>query len=1378
MAERRWTAEQLSAIETRDKTLLVSAAAGSGKTATLTERIIRSLTDREHPTTIDSMLIVTYTNAAANELREKIRVALEGAVKEHPEDEGLLRQLMMLPSARIKTIDSFCNDVLKANATAVGLSPRYRISTGAECDILAASIIDGLIDSVYSGDEPDIATAEEFDRLAECLTESRRTERLSDVLKYIYDVAETSLEGVGILRRHADVYDPKCFTTVEKSPHGAYLMGRLHLMAEHYLNALLRYRRELLSDDLGPVYLPTVESDIALMQALLSCKDYETARVAVEKLCFSSIIKQKKKSPVMEDYFDFRTKMREDLKSYKKLFLYSTEEFCELYASLYEIFGTLCKFLFAFDGIFSEEKRQRGIVSYHDLERYTYKALWDGDERSEVAKSLSASFSQIYIDEYQDVNALQDKIFEAVSTPKNRFMVGDIKQSIYGFRSARPEIFASMKAAYPPLSESVGDTATIFMSSNFRCDKGIVDFTNEIFDKMFGLFHESIGYQEGDRLGYAKIQKTEPPYRRPSVIITENKKYSDGMPLTNTELVARKIHELISTDTLNSGEPIKPSDIAIILRGNGKIADYAEALEKYSIKVEIAAGERFFGTPEVLLTLSLLHAIDNPKRDIYLAALMCSPLFAFDGTELAKYRSDSTDEPLYDSLLRAAADGNDKKLVRFLDTLNRYRDASEGMPVDRLIYRLYHETGLLALASRQGGRKNLMLLYDHARSFEAGAFKGLYNFLTYIDNVISGKEKSEFDEKRAGDDPNAVKIMTAHSSKGLEYPIVFFAGAESRLHSGGTKDGPERWVRYSEELGIAVKLRTEEGNVRINNPVNEAINEFSKDKEFEEELRVLYVILTRARERLYVVGESPKKDIDDYKNHLRIVSENLSQYSAMKLGTYLDIIIASVGGGEVVTERREEASLLNADIDALGASKQAEFDELIKRLNAEEQADFDKPIKQINAEERADFDKPIKQLNAEEQADFDELVKQLDATEQTGRGDTESAEKAINSEGLAEQMSFDDDAENQVESDAKTEGFNLAGSTDGQEKSDETTREIDSEEDAERQARYDELARELTERFTFEYAEKLMTVLPEKLSVSALTPTVFDSAYDSAVELSFGAHDEALQPDDENLNGENLGKMQENVNLGLQNSAKNEKFALDDSKEIFENAKESEHFSDGAIDGAPAEKLQDRKNTLPKFMEGSPAEESAKRGIATHYFMQFCNLGRFATDGSRRELDRLVTEGFISKADGERVRVRELEAFRRSALLRNMLGATEIYRELRFNLYMPAALFTEDEEKREFYSDRKVLVQGVIDCIYRDEHGGLHLVDYKTDRLTREERENRALAEKKMRDAHSLQLSYYALAIKEMFGAEVESISVYSLQLGDEIKIFNVLDKK
>lgn len=1339
MAERRWTAEQLSAIETRDKTLLVSAAAGSGKTATLTERIIRSLTDREHPTTIDSMLVVTYTNAAANELREKIRVALEAAVKEHPEDEGLLRQLMLLPSAKIKTIDSFCNDILKANATAVGLSPRYRISTGAECDILAASIIDGLIDSVYSGDETDIATAEEFDRLAECLTESRQTEKLASVLKYIYDTAETSLEGVGILKRHTDTYDPAGFTTVEKTPHGAYLMGRLHMMAEHYLNALLRYRRELLADDLAEKYLPIVESDIALMHTLLKPQDYEEARLAVEKALFVRISTTKKRSSVMEDYSSFRAKMREDLKSYKKLFLYSTEEFRELYAALYEIFGTLCKFLFAFDSIFTEEKRQRGIVSYHDLERYTYKALWNGEERSEVAKSLSASFSQIYIDEYQDVNALQDKIFEAVSTQRNRFMVGDIKQSIYGFRSARPEIFASMKAAYPPLSESVGDTATIFMSSNFRCDKGIVDFTNEIFDRMFGIFHESIGYQEGDRLGYAKIQNAEPPYRRPSVIITENDTYSDGSAPTNTEVVAKKIHELITSDTLNSGAPIKPSDIAIILRGNGKIKDYAEALEKYSIKVEIAAGERFFATPEVLLTLSLLHAIDNPKRDIYLAALMCSPLFAFDGTELAKYRMAGGNEPLYDSLVRAAREGeHDQKLCRFLDTLNRYRDASEGMPVDRLIYRLYHETGLLALASRQGGRKNLMLLYDHARSFEAGAFKGLYNFLTYIDNVIYGNEKSEFDEKRAGDDPNAVKIMTAHSSKGLEYPIVFFAGAESRVHSGGGNDGPARWVRYSEELGIALKLRTEAGNVRINNPVNEAINEFSKDKEFEEELRVLYVILTRARERLYVVGESPKKDIDDYKNYLRIVSENLSQYSAMKLASYLDIIIASVGGGVVASERQEELFGQKEDADALGAREQADLEKLKKDIYAvglRRQALVDELAKRMNTADHADG-----------RIDIDELLEQMSA---------EGTEDPIYSEGLTEKIN-----------------------TKGQARSDAEMREPDSEEDNEKQARSDELARELVERFNFEYPEKLMTVLPEKLSVSVLTPTVFDSAYDGTVELSFGAQDEVLQIDDENAIGENSEKSLENVSFDLQNTAKNEKNAFDGAKEDFKNVEKSDYLEECLTDGTLAEKLQDRKNTLPKFMEGSRAEESAKRGIATHYFMQFCNLERFAMEGSRRELDRLIAEGFISKADGERVRIRELEAFRRSTLLRNMLGATEIYRELRFNLYMPASLFTEDEEKREFYSDKKVLVQGVIDCIYRDERGELHLVDYKTDRLTREERENRALAEKKMRDAHSLQLSYYALAIKEMFGSDVASISVYSLQLGDEIEIFNVLDKR
>ena len=1207
MAERRWTKEQLSAINTRRKTLLVSAAAGSGKTATLTERIIRSLLDKDDPVTIDSLLIVTYTNAAASELRQKISAALEAAVKANPDDEELLRQLMMLPSAKIKTIDAFCNDLLKNNATSVGLSPRYRISTGAECEILSSSILEGLIDAAYNGEVAEIGTPAEFDTLAECLTDTKHTEELSEVLKFVYDKCQSSLEGTAILEKLTELYNPEKFTSVDETVHGKYIVDRLTAAAEHYISVFSSYRRRLESGSEKEVlYLPTVDADIDMLTRIKKADSYGAKREAILDFYLTRIKTVRDKTPLMEDFAEYRKIMREDIVDYKRLFLYSIDEWRELYSSLYMVLTTLCKFIFTFDRLFTEEKRQRGIVSYSDLERYTYKCLWKDGERTDIAKNLAASFTEIYIDEYQDVNALQDKIFEAVAKPNNRFMVGDIKQSIYGFRSARPEIFAKMKSTYPPLDKAEGDEASIFMSSNFRCDRGIVDFTNRIFDKMFALIGDSIGYQEGDRLGYAKLHDTEPEYRAPRIVVAENHSYTtDG--ISAEDAVALKIKELIAEGRLDSGEPIKPSDIAIIFRTTRALERYAEALSREGIPTEISVPEDFFMTPEVLLTLSFLYSIDNPRRDVYLAGLMCSPLFDFDGAELAEMRLSEEAETLYESLVRYTAARPDYRKGReFLARLNYYRSVAEGTAVDRLIYRIYHETGLLSLASRQGGRKNLMFLYDHARSFESGAFRGLYNFLSYIDNIISGKISAEFDERRAGTESNAVKLITAHSSKGLEYPVVFFVHANKKMAgTAGGVDSKERWISYSEEMGISLKLRTPSGLARVNNPVSYAITQFAKEKDFEEELRVLYVILTRAREMLYVVGESPKKDIDEYKNYIRLMSENLTSYSAKQLSTYLDVVLAGTGGAGYSPEE-------------------------------------------------------ILESQTEERGGLDILC------------------------GI-EGSSLDD-------------GFTMSESL-------------------------GDLTERLTERFVYKYDEPFMTELPEKMSVSRITPTVLDGVDDATVDLI----DEVIELSDE--------------------------------------------------EGNPVVK-DEEKDTLPKFMTGTDAEESAKRGIATHYFMQFCNLEHFTNHGAEAELKRLLDNGYLSEKDGERVRISELEAFRRSMLLRNMLGAKNLYRELRFNIRLPAKYFTEDEERRLAYEGKSVLVQGVIDCIWQDGAGDYHLVDYKTDRLTWEERKNRALGEARMREAHTLQLSYYALAIKEMFGKAPKSISLYSLHLGDEIKLQNIFEEK
>ncbi len=1176
MGERRWTDEQLSAIDTRDRTLLVSAAAGSGKTATLTERIIRSLTDAKSPVDIDSLLVVTFTNAAAAELREKLSSALEAAVRRAPGDKRLLRQLFMLPAARIRTIDSFCAEVLRANCDRVGVPPSYRIADTAECELLSAAIADGLIESVYRGELPEIASPEEFEELADCLTDSKRTEELSDVFRFVRARCDSSELGAESLLPLVEIYNPESFTTAGESRYGSYILERTREMASHYKNAYMHYEREFsCGSESERKYLDVISSDTSLLRAAEAAKTWSDMRdVLVGFELARKPAVRKDKTERMERFSALRDMMKDELTEYSAYYSYTDGDMRTLFFGLHRLLSVLYRFTAKFDAVFSEEKRRKGALSYADVERYAYRCLVENGEPTDIAKNLREQFSAIYIDEYQDVNSLQNSIFEAISRSDNRFMVGDIKQSIYGFREARPEIFAEMKSSFPSLEESFpGGGASVFMSKNFRCDRAIVDFVNSVFDKAFSLMGESIGYNEGDRLEYAKLHDTEPEYRFPEICMLDRpKRGDDGQtePVSGPDAVAARIEELLCDGVLDSGERIAPSDIAVILRNaSGKDTLYAEALERRGIPVKISGERDFFLSSEVLLALSLLNSIDNPRRDIYLAALMCSPLFGFSADELYIIRRGGEGETLYESLASyCAAHPEYERGGRFIERLSYYRAISEGVGVDVLIYKLYHETGLLALAAKSGGKDNLMLLYDYSRSYEAGAFCGLYNFISFINNILD--KKTSFDDKRESESANAVKIVTAHASKGLEYPIVFFAEAGSRFTN---RDKANRLV-FAENFGISLRLRTPSGLALVNNPVQDIINHYVYRKLYEEELRVLYVALTRAREQLYVIGTAPIEDRERYIDKLKVLRENLSPYSVRGLSSSLEVMLTLSGVSPSLPE-------IFADVDYLSV----------------------KPLPKY-AEQSA---KP-------------------------------------------------------------------------------TEKELG------------ELAHELAYRFSFKYPSGHLTSLPEKMSVSRTSPTVLD-----------GTEGEQYFP----------------------------------------------------------ERREERR--LPTFAEGAGAAESARRGIATHYFLQFCDLENLAEFGAKSELLRLTEKGFISKKDSERVRLDEIELFRASGLFSDMRRAKRLYREFRFNVRLPASIFTEDDERRRAYKDETVLVQGVIDCILEYPDGSLGLFDYKTDRLTREELSERALAEKKLRDSHKLQLSYYAMAVERIFGKCPSRVAIYSLPLGDTV---------
>ncbi len=1190
MSERKFTAVQRLAIDTKDKTLLVSAAAGSGKTATLTERIISSLLDEKNPKDISSILVVTFTNAAAGELRERIAAALSGAVRAG--NTRLVRQLHMLPAASICTIDSFCASLLRENAERVGINPSFRIADEAEAELLLLSVLEGLVNSIYDGQRPDIATPEQFAELCYALTDAKNPSGIYEVFEHIYEKLISNEDGVKSLIPLTNIYKNEADLPPEERKYGKYIMELTRSYAEHYLRCIADIVDPSPDMKGQPRLSALIESDGEFLNSLRTAESYESARKILSDMRFSPKPQLKDAPSACDDYFFMREKLKDEARSiYNKFFLYTGDAWRTLYLGLYEKLSVFYRFLIAFDEAFATEKKRRGICRYSDIERYAYECLWQSGERTEVAAAVAQRYTDVYIDEYQDVNNLQNKIFEAISRPDNRFMVGDIKQSIYGFRSARPEIFAGMRAEFTPIEKAEGEQrATIFMSQNFRSDSGIIDFTNRVFDKIFSTFGKSIGYESADRLAYAKLSFDAKVY--PTLTVFEKGEMASGtddsdadgqqMGRAEPRAVAKKISELLSSGTLADGSPIKPSDIAIVMRSiRGRADAYSEALAELSVPAEVVESKNFFLNSEVLLALCLLNSIDNPRRDIYLAGLMRSPIFDFSADELVRIRHRSGEHTLYDSLKKYVRENPDyERGVKFLKTLSGYRDIAEGMNVHSLIAKLFRETSLLSLAG-DGSRENLVLLYDMARRYEGSEFKGLYSFISYINNVIN--KKTRFDDGGSRELGDAVKIVTVHGSKGLEYPIVFYVDTGRKISD---KDARARAV-YSEDFGIAMYLRSCDGLALVKNPIREVINAENSRKNFEEELRVLYVALTRARERLYISGER-ERGSDGYDADIALTRRSLDAYCASHIKSHLSVMLASG----------------------------VEYDEYVG--NDESECCSQKP--------------------------------------------TESKEKVTKNEKIIEQTLEDD-------------------------------------------ALYDEL----TARFRFVYPDKYLTEIPEKLSVSSLYPEVLDGADDRAATLDgYDTEDEPLH----------------------------------------------------------------KKKIVPRFIGGrSRAELSALSGIATHLYMQFCDIERLVALGAEAELGRLVEKEFLSEEQASAVRLDEIEAFRRSELVSRMRGAKNLWRELRFNIRLPAESFTRSPERAEAISGKKILVQGVIDCIIENADGELCLLDYKTDRLTEAELADKNSAREKLTRRHARQLSYYKSAVAQIFGKAPASVEIYSLPLGDTVPI-------
>lgn len=931
----KWTKAQETAINTHGKTLLVSAAAGSGKTATLTERIIRSLM-QEDGLNISRMLIVTYTRAAAAELKVKISRALSAALSENPKNHRLAEQMMMLESAKICTIDSFYFDIVKSNFARLGLSGSLRIVDSAEMTLLYRSEMETLIDDFY-------AEREGFTDFMDHFVHVRGADQSVDIFLSIYQSLLSYQSGVEKLREYSDKLKNAASNAFLLTDYGISTARPISQNALEYavraLEAACDFFASAEDARLLTNYAPAFQNDLRTAKETLDAikeGHYEKAREILggyEKLSLKAI--RGEKDEYVSYLKDLRTRITKLFEKLKEdYFSLSQEEISSLMRSTAEVVDELYALLHEFDCRLNKEKQERGICDFSDIRRYVLKLLIDENGApTDIARDYKERFDEIYIDEYQDVDEMQDCIFNAISTPTNRFMVGDIKQSIYGFRGADSEVFARYKSTLPLLESdkpSDADGCSIFMSNNFRCDKSIIDFSNLVSSYLFSNCGESIGYRKEDDLIFSKALPHE-DYKSPKVTIAltgvsagmaedESEDAEEEKIYYEAEYIAAEISRLLSSETKADGSEIQPRDIAILMRQSADTEILSKILAREGIPSQSVDRSNFFENPDILLMLSLLSTIDNPRRDISLAGTLRSPFYDFSFDDLITIRrSAESSLSLYDALEQYATSGDSAlchKCGDFIRSLTYWREKAMALPVDKLIQKLYREFSVLSLA--KDNQENLLRLYEYARSFEANSFHGLYSFIAYINEIIESGAKLEKDS--AGAESNAVHLITIHHSKGLEFPVCFLYGMGKRFSDRFKSNR----IQFERSLGLGLQLHDSTGFAYTDTPVRKAIIDKKILLEREEEMRVLYVAMTRARERLYLTAKVPSPE--KLENRIRSYVEFGKAYGIYSSGSYLEWIFSAIkAGGESDCYRIEK-------IEATRSSLQETKTEAVKEI--------------------------------------------------------------------------------------------------------------------------------------------------------------------------------------------------------------------------------------------------------------------------------------------------------------------------------------------------------------------------------------------------------------------------------------------------------------
>ncbi len=866
MSERQWTDPQGHSIEGRGGSVLVSAAAGSGKTAVLVERVIRRITAEENPVDVNRLLVVTFTRAAAAEMRQRLSDALAKKIAEHPEDERYQKQQLLLPQAAITTVDGFCAQLLRQQAANAGLPPRFKVAEESEAAVLAARALDEVLEESYT--KRDTA----FLALAAQLGGQRDDNGLREAVREAYTFMQAQPFPEKWLKQQLDAYTAviPLEDTGWMQPIWKELSFTLAACAYQLASAALK------AEACGIIpyadHLRVEQMQLENLQKALCEGDYDSRIAQLTAFSFDRLPAVKVADAVQQEVKGAIQKLRDGIKKkLKKLLdsLFTGDEVRADLAALAPMAEALGELVRQYTERYTALKRQKKLLDYGDLEHECLRLLLDSEtgERTPLARELSAQYDEIMVDEYQDTNAAQDALFRALSRDEsNLFMVGDVKQSIYGFRLAMPDIFTSRRDVYNPYNaENPQFPATITLENNFRSRENVTDTVNFLFRQLMQASVGGVDYNEREALVYSAGYQEAQGFDTEWLMLDRSLAGEDcpSVEVAEARAIAHRIREqmdTLSVRTKDGTRPLEYGDICILLRYRRTMPIYIKELSRLGIPVGAEGSGTLLSTPEVRTALALLRTIDNPLREIELTALMLSPLYGFTADDCARLRllvrGDEKKEPLYTVMTqvakgeRAADETLSALCRRLVADLRRFRTLAVSLPADRLLERLYRDTALPSVfAARAGGRQrvaNLHQLDRVARSFEQDGFRGLSAFIRHIDRLEEqGKDLAAGDSVGG----NSVRLMTVHGSKGLEYPVVYLA----RLGGQFNNDDSRKKLLFHDTVGIGLCRRDEQTQLKGRTLPFEGVLAARRQDDRAEELRVWYVAMTRAKEKLCVV---------------------------------------------------------------------------------------------------------------------------------------------------------------------------------------------------------------------------------------------------------------------------------------------------------------------------------------------------------------------------------------------------------------------------------------------------------------------------------------------------------------------------------------------